>query len=247
MRTRECMKKIYKPELHNRIYSFDRNISYFDRNILFFDRFLFLSKFDQKVYDLVNESLGSRAVLLDPYKDLGILQQAPGQALIQEKINLNKAEELSKYLGKFDIIVNCRLLEHATDIDSFISGLTKLLKEDGKIIIEVPDSTKSLLQGDVAMLWEEHTYYFTPESLRLELKSYGYSLDKYIVYNYPQEDALIGIFNKNSNDSNIETIQSSLPFGEYAIASIFKKKVEYLKSELSNQLSILRDKFGEIE
>ena len=137
------------------------------------------------------------------------------------------------------------MLEHANDLNSFIKGLTQLLKEDGKIIIEVPDSSKSLLQGDVAMLWEEHTYYFTPESLRLELDSHGYSLEKFIIYNYPQEDALIGIFNRNKN-FNLEKRTLPLPFGEYAIANIFKKKIEYLKSELSNQLSMLIDKFGKI-
>ncbi len=206
---------------------------------------LFLSMYDKKVYDSVNKSLGSRVVLLDSNKDLGILNTNPNQALIQEKINITKAKQLSTYLGKFDVIVNCRVLEHANDLNSFIKGLTGLLKEDGKIIIEVPESSKSLLQGDVAMLWEEHTYYFTPESLRLELDSHNYSSEKYIIYNYPQEDALIGIFNRNKN-SNIEKTTSSLPFGEYAIANIFKKKVEYLQSELCNQLSLLRDKFGKI-
>ena len=205
----------------------------------------FLSMYDKKVYDSVNKSLGSRVVLLDSNKDLGILNTNPNQALIQEKINITKAKQLSTYLGKFDVIVNCRVLEHANDFNSFIKGLTQLLKEDGKIIIEVPDSSKSLLQGDVAMLWEEHTYYFTPESLRLELDSHGYSSERYIIYNYPQEDALIGIFSRNCKP-NIEKIKSSPPFGEYAIAEIFKKKVEFLQSELNNYLSSLKDKFGDI-
>jgi len=206
---------------------------------------LFLSKYDKKVYELVKESLCSRAVLLDANKDLGILDANPNQALIQEKINITKSKQLSTYLGKFDVIVSCRVLEHANDLNSFIKGLTQLLKEDGKIIIEVPDSSKSLLQGDVAMLWEEHTYYFTPESLRLEFDLLGYSLENYILYYYPQEDALIGIFNRSCRP-NIEKITSSLPFGEYAIAEMFKKKVEYLKSELSNQLSSFVKKYGEV-
>jgi len=206
---------------------------------------LFLSKYDRKVYELVKESLGSRAILLDANKDLGILDTNPNQALIQEKINLNNLEHLSSFFGQFDIIVTSRLLEHANNIHSFIIAITRLLNENGKIIVEVPDSTKSLLQGDVAMLWEEHTYYFTPESLRLEFDLLGHSLENYILYNYPQEDALIGIFNRSCRP-NIEKITSSLPFGEYAIAEMFKKKVEYLKSELSNQLSSFVKKYGEV-
>ena len=46
--------------------------------------------------------------------------------------------------------------------------------------------------------------------------------------------------------TKIEKIKSSPPFGEYAIAEIFKKKVEYLQSELNNQISSLKDRFGDI-
>jgi len=203
---------------------------------------LFLSHFDKKAYDLVKEHIGSRAIMLDSKKDLGISKKNPTQALIQQKINTNK--NLSD-MGSFDIIVSCRLLEHSSDIKLFIDRLSKLLNKDGKIIFEIPDSSKSLLQGDIAMLWEEHTYYFTPESLRLEMESYGYILDKYIIYNYPQEDALIGIFNRISNHTKIKT-HTSLPFGEYAISSIFKNKIEFLKEELNKQLSILKKKYGEV-
>ena len=87
---------------------------------------LFLSKYDQKVFDIVRNILGDRAILLDPKKNLEILQPSPNQSLIQEKINEKYATQLSTYLGKFDVIVSCRLLEHAHDINSFIIGLTHL-------------------------------------------------------------------------------------------------------------------------
>jgi len=206
---------------------------------------LFLSIYDKKVYDIVRNIIGDRAVLLDPQKDLEILQISPTQSPIQEKINKKFTKKLSRNLGKFEVIVSCRLLEHSHDINSFIDGLAHMLKKDGKIIIEVPDSTKPLLQGDVAMLWEEHIYYFTGESLRLEFESHGYGLEKYIIYNYPQEDALVGVFSK-SKRIILDKTPSPPPSGEYAIAKIFKEKVEYLKTELFNQLSLLKKEFGEI-
>lgn len=95
------------------------------------------------------------------------------------------------------------------------------------------------------MLWEEHIYYFTGESLRLQFETHGYGLEKYIIYNYPQEDALIGVFCKSKN-INLDKTSSPLPSGEYSIANIFKKKVENLKTELINQLSILKKEFGKI-
>jgi len=204
---------------------------------------LFLSIYDKKIFDSVKKSFGPRAILLNPLEDLGISKQVPGQALIQEKINTDIAKQLSEKYGKFDLIITCRLLEHAGNISIFINGLNQLLKPGGKIIVEVPDSTKSLLQGDIAMLWEEHIYYFTPESLRIEFELHGYSLEKYISYYYPQENALVGIFTQNNK---IDKSTISLPFGEYAIADIFLKKINYLKSEMKNELIKLKNKFGKI-
>ena len=77
------------------------------------------------------------------------------------------------------------------------------------------------------------------------MESCGYILEKHIIYNYPQEDALIGNFNRISKFTKIKK-NTSIPFGEYAISSIFNNKVKFLKEELNNQLSILKKKYGEI-
>ena len=120
-----------------------------------------------------------------------------------------------------------------------------MLNENGSIIVEVPDSTKSLLQGDISMLWEEHICYFTPESLRLKLDSLGYTLQNYIIYNYPQEDAIIGIFNSTSptNICNLKTIK---PIGELAIADTYQNKLHTLKSQIKKYLSKLIQTYGNI-
>ena len=81
---------------------------------------LFLSVYDKKLYDLINKHASKQVYLLDPSKDLGIEKSDPGQALIQEKINLEKSKKLSEKIGKFDLIVTCRLLEHAHDTHGFV-------------------------------------------------------------------------------------------------------------------------------
>ena len=204
---------------------------------------LFLSHYDTKIHDLVQASIGSRTVLLDPKDDLNILVPSPDQALIQDKINTDTTNILLEKYGQFDIIATRRLLEHAANISIFIDGLSKLLKTGGKIIVEVPDSTKSLLQGDIAMLWEEHIYYFTPESLRLEFALHGYSFCKSINYFYPQEDALIGVF---TNNSDIDSPILSSPFGEYALAEVFCNKINKLRIEIKEELILLQKEFGKI-
>lgn len=71
------------------------------------------------------------------------------------------------------VVVLRHLLEHARDLDAFLSGLHGALRADDLCLIEVPDSQGLLLAGDLSQLWEEHTAYFTPESLRAALQSAG--------------------------------------------------------------------------
>lgn len=204
---------------------------------------LFLSVYDKKLYDLINEHVSKQAYLLDPLKDLGIKNSHPGQSLIQEQITREKLKKLSVKIGKFDLIVTCRMLEHAHDAHGFISSLTQLLKPNGRLVIEVPDSTKALLQGDVAMLWEEHTNYFTPESLKVGFNIMGYRLEKYIGYHYPQEDAIIAIF---QHQKPTETLNVSMPVGELSLGKMFVKKIEYLKTKIVDELSELKQQNGNI-
>jgi len=212
-------------------------------------RILFLSKYDKKVFDIVKEKIGTQAYLLDPALDLEINQTNPSQILIQERINSRFLSKLSKKIGKFDLILTCRMLEHAHKANSFILGLNEMLKKCGRIVIEVPDSTKPLLQGDVAMLWDEHTSYFTPESLRYCFRLFGYKLIKHISYHYPQEDALISIFQQSRSDrSQSNLVESSFPkpLGEKEIANIYAKKVQKISATISSCLKELKKQHGEI-
>jgi len=210
-------------------------------------RVLFVSKYDKRVFDLVEACIGNRAYLLDPHSDLDIDKVNFSQATIQDKVNPLASRKLVDKLGKFDLIVTCRMLEHAQNTNKFISSLTKLLNQNGRLIIEVPDSTKSLLQGDIAMLWEEHCNYFTPESLRTSLQYLGYRLNKYIGCYYPQEDALIAVFqHENNNQIKEHNVGSTVPTGEIAIGNIFVGKIRQLQVSIFENLKNLKNEYGKI-
>lgn len=73
-------------------------------------------------------------------------------------------------IGKFDIIVFFHVLEHISDSISFLKNLKKLLKKNGKIVIEVPnfDDFQINLNQDYKR-WHfqrAHIHYFTPKTLK---------------------------------------------------------------------------------
>ena len=204
-------------------------------------RVLLVSSFDKRVYDVIQQKIGDRAVILDPNADLGIEALAPNQAQIQSRITRDSGEALSKKLGTFEVIVTCRMVEHTVEPRALIEGLTQLMSNGSRLIVEIPDSTKPLLQGDVAMLWEEHMSYFTPESLRLGFFSMGFVSEKTSGFYYPQEDALLAVFQKVGKSYRLPT-----PWGELALGALYKNNLIALKVQITKELKKLGSEFGKI-
>ncbi len=206
-------------------------------------KILLVSSFDRKIYDALKEKEYKNLHILELKKHLNISKKNPNQFLIQNKILEKKFIHNVSTLGKFDIIASCRVLEHTYDVKLFVNQLEKLLKPGGNLIFEIPDSKKSLRQGDIAMLWEEHPTYFTKKSVYKAFQSIGYNVENCKLYNYPQEDALVIRVKKKRKN------QKSLIFrdnGEEKLGKFFikkfldnKKKLEiFLKKQIKRKQKI---------
>jgi len=71
----------------------------------------------------------------------------------------------SKITGKFDLIYSKAVLEHVPDLNSFLSGISQRLRPGGIFVCQVPNTEKSLLQGNIGIFIFEHVNFFTPHSL----------------------------------------------------------------------------------
>ncbi len=205
-------------------------------------RVLLVSKFDETLGQALEEKIPLAMTRLDPESDLGIVQPDPGQALIQEAFHFSGSCSVQALSGQFDLVICCRMLEHSHQTHKFIKALINFLSPTGQLLIEIPDSTKSLSQGDVGMLWEEHTNYFTQESLVQLAKANGLEAEKKWVYEYPQEDALAVLFQHKD---------LSIGGGGFGLVNRtefldYGKKVEVLVTASRNVLEGLRTTQGDI-
>lgn len=93
------------------------------------------------------------------------------------EVEIRFLESLSK-LGSIDadLIIARHILEHVRDIDAFLAGIRQSLKPGAFCFIEVPDSTRLFTRGDISQLWEEHTAYFTPLTLRNLVESSAFEM-----------------------------------------------------------------------
>jgi 2-polyprenyl-3-methyl-5-hydroxy-6-metoxy-1,4-benzoquinol methylase len=81
-----------------------------------------------------------------------------------DRIHLNK---------KFDIVITRHVMEHIENVKEFVKKLVGNIKEEGMIVVEVPDLRTILKAKNYANLFHEHINYFSPQTLSQLFEPYG--------------------------------------------------------------------------
>lgn len=118
--------------------------------------------------------------LLKLLRDCGAMVEGvePGEygRIGREKYQLNIKHgffDCRDYKDKFDIIIFYGVLEHIGDYDAFLFDVRKLLNENGKIFIGVPDCEGYMQRGDASVFVAVHWNYFTERTLKRALYSHS--------------------------------------------------------------------------
>ncbi|MCF8196778.1 MAG: methyltransferase domain-containing protein [Polynucleobacter sp.] len=110
---------------------------------------------------------------IEPARDAYISSINNQIRTINEFFNYDLAQSLKKeFADGFDLIVSRQSLEHITDLRETAKAIKYLLKQNGLLLIEVPDMSMSLTNRDYT-IWDEHTNYFTLDTLKLFLQLCG--------------------------------------------------------------------------
>ena len=77
----------------------------------------------------------------------------------------------------FDIIIMTNVLEHIPNPSGFLKTLHSFLKDDGLLVLSVPDEEPYITSGDISTLFHEHYSYFTDQTINNVLKVAGFKPD----------------------------------------------------------------------
>ena len=83
-----------------------------------------------------------------------------------------------------------------------MSGVGKLVSSDGEVFFEVPTCVDHFVSCDYTVLFEEHTMYFTQETIKAALVDAGWRVATQTTHPMAIEDAMSVIAQPN-NDSNL--------------------------------------------
>ena len=175
-----------------------------------YEKILFLTQYDNKFFDYFHNLGFKNLVKLDLKKHLKFSSKDNHrQEVVQDQLNYKNSKKIIEKFGKFDFIFCSKLLEHTKRIKIFFGFVNEVLSDNGKIVIDVPDCQKSLVQGNITMPWEEHVSYFIKSTLDTTLKIHGYNRTKLKVYKYNQENALVGLYQKKISKNELKFLKIS--------------------------------------
>lgn len=178
------------------------------------------------------ENSGFRNQIRIKLEDLG--KETGGVETVQYCLTHKKAENIVKINGKFDLIIARHILEHAYNIQEFVDILKSMLTDNGIIVFEVPDYTKSIEMLDYSSIWEEHLVYFTPATIQLFLSKNGLKINHLKVCPYPSENVIVIFTQKGESEYSIpgKTIIQEIDRAE-KFAFKYKTTKENIKKYLS--------------
>jgi hypothetical protein len=125
--------------------------------------------------------------------DLGITDKRAGVEIAQERIRPALIPALHAKHGAPDIVLVRHLIENTRDTPAFMEALRQLVKPEGYVVFDSPDSARGFDLGDYTMLWEDHTLYFVESTFRMCLQRGGFKTARFEQYRTPHENCFVAI------------------------------------------------------
>lgn len=133
-----------------------------------------------------------------PEADVGILEKQAGVETLQDRLAPGQVGIVLRHHPLADILIMRHVWEHAFQPLRLMVALRQLLKSDGYLVLEVPDCSRALTNGDYTTLWEEHSLYFTPETFRSSLTWARLKPVRMECFPYPFENSLVAVIHFGS-------------------------------------------------
>jgi len=125
--------------------------------------------------------------------------------------------------NEFDLITCNNVLNHSSNPIYFLNAMHKLLKKDGKILVEVLDWRHSLKNKIFDQIYHEHTLYFSPKTISILFSKAGFYISKIEKIDY--HGGSLRVLAKKSNKIKLYkdnvTLKNCINLASYS----FKRKI----------------------
>jgi len=173
---------------------------------------------------------------IDPQRDLGIADSCANVETFQSVFNVARAKQIQQRLGHADVIIVRHVVEHAYNLQEFVSAISSMIHDEGYIVWELPDCESALDKGDCTTVWEEHIHYFTSFTFKQMIEDSGFKIIHYESVPYPLENSLVVIAKKRKQGKSNILLNNNAVDVENNRAYQFAQKVNERKKVIQLKL-----------
>ena len=168
----------------------------------------------------------SKVLGVDPSRNISNIANKKKLNTFIGYFNFENSKLIENKYGKADIIYGANVFNHVDDNLDFLNGVNYLLKDDGVLILEVPDLNSLISKVGFDTIYHEHRHYYSEKSLNKILKQKKFYIFKIEKISYMAGS--IRVFARK-NKSSLNKKLSSINLSDF---KIFKKKIKFVSDKI---------------
>jgi SAM-dependent methyltransferase len=203
---------------------------------------------------LVVEVASNDGYLLRQYKRAGVpvlgiepavniarvAQEEHGIPTICEFFGEDLSERLQAQGYSADVIHASNVLAHVPDLNGFVRGLCRLLKDDGVAVIEVPYVKDMIDASEFDTIYHEHLSYFSLTALHQLFRRHGLNINEARHLPIHGGTLRVTVSRKQTSIESLLDEERNWGVGDLRFYTDFTNKVERLRGELVELLRNLK-------
>ena len=121
-------------------------------------------------------SLGCKVLGIEPSKNVCDIANQNGVMSRQNFFSLSEAKDIVENFGKADLVYGSNVMCHIPNISDIVSGLARVVSENGVIVFEDPYLLSMIDKGTYDQLYDEHVFMFSATSVKKIFEPHGLEL-----------------------------------------------------------------------
>lgn len=168
----------------------------------------------------------SKVLGVDPSRNISNIANKKKLNTFVGYFNFENSKLIRKKYGKVDIVYGANVFNHVDDNLDFLNGVNYLLKDDGVLILEVPDLNSLISKVGFDTIYHEHRHYYSEKSLNKILNQKKFYIFKIEKISYMAGS--IRVFARKNKSS----LNKKLSFVSLSDFKIFKKKIKFVSDKI---------------
>lgn len=168
---------------------------------------------------------------IDPSKNITKLAKKKNIPSITNYFNFNISKKILKKYGNADLVYGANVFNHVDDLKDFLSGVNKLLKNNGNLVLEVPDLNSLIEKVGFDTIYHEHRHYFSEYSIYKILRK-----NDLHIYHIQKINYMSGSLRVFASKKKLHKIKlRKITLNQF---KKFKQKVTYIIQQIKNFVKV---------